>query len=144
MSEICTNIPESCDNCYELNISNNNSTVIDTNIPISPGTYYLWMIDSFGNNYQEILTIASQTNIQIDTTQFPPGMFNQYGGFFNFFLTSDSEGNDIVPVIIDSVSYNCFIVTITCVFPNNSPDLQQTEANYIMWITEDGNFIQIE
>lgn len=114
MSQVCSiEIPQGCSVCYEASFTN--ASTIDTGISLPAGSYYLWIRDQFGNLYNDPITIASNGNDAIiNTANFRGGMFNQYAGAMDLFISTDSGGQDLASFTISGTSYNCLIFEIEC------------------------------
>lgn len=111
---ICDQIfPANCDECYEVSRADND---LIFNYDLDPSTqYYLWIIDKFNNSYRKLITTGIDGSFTIDPSDavYPSGMFNQYAGDFEVFITSDLEGTTKISFTIYATEYNCLILTIT-------------------------------
>lgn len=110
--QICNPLALDCSICKELTKAYNTSINIAAGLTPA-ANLYLWITDKFGNQYRVIVTIANDGSFNILTSLFPAGMFNQYAGKFDLFLTSDINGTTVVPMNF-TTPFNCLKLKITC------------------------------
>ena len=106
-------IPINCDTCYEVGRADTDLTFI---YGLTPTTqYYLWVVDSFNTNYKKLITSGADGSFTIDPSDsvYPGGFFNSFAGDFEIFISSDADGEIVVPLTVYATSYNCVILTIT-------------------------------
>lgn len=77
-------------------------------------TPYLWIIDKFGNQYSDQITINGDGSFDIDLTFYPAGMFNPANGWFDIFISSDSAGSAVIPMVFES-NFNCLKIKTICI-----------------------------
>lgn len=111
---ICSeNITQNCDVCYEVSRADTDLTFV---YGLTPTTqYYLWVIDKFGTSYKVLITSGADGSFTLDPSNsaYPSGMFNEYAGDFELFISTDADGDNVVALTIYATSYNCVILTIT-------------------------------
>lgn len=114
MTQFCGTIPIDCSECADVSAAPCQS-VINLAVGLTPSTqYYLWIRDRFSNLYFDLITVGIYGSVDIDTANFPAGMFETSGVFFDIFITSDSNGVDIIPLNVNpGVTNNCIILSIT-------------------------------
>lgn len=113
MSICDTEIESVCDECYEVSRSDSDLTFI---YGLTPTTqYYLWVVDKFRNSYWKLITSGADGSFTIDPSDgtYPNGMFNQYAGDFEVFISSDLAGENRVNLTIYATTYTCVVLTIT-------------------------------
>ena len=97
---VCNPKPLSCDYCYTLQLPY--EPVIYVVAGLTPATnVYLFVTDKFGNQYTDLVTIQIDGSIPIDTANYPAGMFNPFSSWFDIYVSSDSGGYVIVPMLND-------------------------------------------
>ncbi len=111
--QICTPLTLDCSICKELTKAYNTSINIAAGLTPA-ANLYLWVTDKFGNQYRIIVTVAGDGSFNISTSLFPAGMFNQFAGSFDLFLTSDINGTTVVDMIFTSTHYKCLKLKISC------------------------------
>lgn len=102
-----------CDVCLEVSRADNDLTFLYSLAPLTQ--YYLFIIDLFKNSYRALFTSDLSGGFTIDPTNaaYPTGLFNQYGGELEIFISTDSEGLNIEPLTYYATEYNCLLLTIT-------------------------------
>lgn len=103
----------SCLTCYPLSYVIANSY----NIPagLTPNAnYYLWIYKPNSNAYTYQITTDNSGDIIIQSSQFPTGFFNQYGGEYQVQVSSDTQGQNIVNMYISVMSYPCVLLNFLC------------------------------
>lgn len=111
MSICDENIDVNCDECYEVSRADSSLNFI---YGLTPSTqYYLWVIDKFRNVYRNLFTSGVDGSFDIDLADYPSGMFNQYAGDFEVFISTDVDGSNIVAMTVYATPYNCLILSIT-------------------------------
>jgi hypothetical protein len=113
MSICDDDIPKNCDECFEVSRTDTDLTFIYGLTPLTE--YYLWVIDSFNSNYKVLFTSGADGSFTIDPLNaiYPAGMFNNYAGELEVFISSDEDGINVIPLMIALISYNCVLLTIT-------------------------------
>jgi hypothetical protein len=116
-----TCIPETCDICYEYSVAYCPSTII--NIPcdnlINGTTYYLWIRDKFDNIWPATTLGLVDGSFDINTTDFPTGMFNPDFGDLDIFLTQDSIGDIAQTMYFIMQEFNCVMFSVN--YPVGTP-----------------------
>jgi hypothetical protein len=102
-----------CDSCYELTIEY--CDPININPGIAPGydTIYLQIIDKFITRASQLIELGIDGSFTVDETLLPDDFFNPYAGKFELYLSTDEDGEIIIPMIFDDVTYNCIVLTIS-------------------------------
>ena len=106
---VCEELPSSCDYCYST-MSYCDLTDINLSVGLTNSggsTAYLWIKDKFENLYRDFITINSDGSVDINTNNFPDGMFNYTFGPTLMFLSSDIDGNSLIDMNILSITYSC-------------------------------------
>ena len=112
MALICDlNISLNCDSCFETAKAYGNLTFP---VGLAPtNTYYLFVIDRFGNVYRQIVTIAGDGSFTIDSAGDPSGLYEGSSGeSLQLFLSSDINGSNFVLLTINATSYNCIMFAV--------------------------------
>ena len=135
MGRICDPIPLSCDHCFVIDLTQDD--LINVGAGLAPAsTYYLWITDKFGNQYSDPITVNSDGSFDIDAANYPSGMFNPSAGVFDLFLSSDTGGSDIIPMMFNAIAFNCLKFIITCenflLTENNEPIITESSKNIIL------------
>ena len=102
-----------CDECYEVSRADNDLTFV---YGLNPSTqYYLWVVDKFQNSYRKLFTSGVDGSFTINTSDsiYPSGLFNLYSGELEIFISSDIDGDTIIPLTIYATNYNCVLLNIT-------------------------------
>lgn len=113
MSKVCNiEIPEDCESCYlyTLNLSD---LIISSGIAANT-TYYVWIIDKFGNIFRDQYNTDNNGNFILDEKNYPDNMFNKFSGNFRMFISSDIDGNNIIPMTWYFQNFNCVILNFVC------------------------------
>lgn len=130
MGQVCITVPETCDECYSMELT----TASSFNIPagLTPAaTYYLWVRDKFGNLYQDTIVVNGDGSFDIQTGDFPDGLFNIYAGAFTVFLSTDTEGLELVPMNFSMTMWSCLQFTVTdC--PAYAEEQDDSDDNYYL------------
>lgn len=112
MGLVCITVPETCDVCYSMELA----TASSFNIPagLTPNeNLYLWVRDKFGKLYMNPVQVNEDGSFTVLASNYPDGFFNRYAGGFTLFLTTDDQGEHIVPMSFSALNYNCLQVTIS-------------------------------
>ena len=120
-----------CDECYEVTRATDDLTFI---YGLDATTqYYLWVIDSFNNSYKKLITSGADGSFTIDPTAtvYPTGMFNQYAGALEVFISSDVDGLVVIPLTIYATLYNCVILNLLDSTPCVTPTAPGCAPAYI-------------
>lgn len=135
MNRYCGCIDTDCSECYEIEAPYCFDFVA---LPSIPGVYadlYIWVRDKFGNLYYADLT-ASHGIYYLIASDFSKEIFSSDFGCVTVFVTSDANGQTIVPFTVGYTEYNCISL---CTSP---PVFLVDECeNFIT--DEDGNYIII-
>lgn len=111
---ICTeNIEKNCDTCYEVSRADTDLVFV---YGLTPSTqYYLWVVDKFNTTYKVLITSGVDGSFTIDPTNpiYPTGLFNTFSGMLEIFISTDADGETVVPLTIYATNYNCVLLTIT-------------------------------
>lgn len=113
VNKYCGIINLDCSACY-LYVALPCYTIINvpcTNL-VNGVSYYFWIIDKFGNIYWDIVVGKANGSFDINTANFPDGIFYKTGGNMDTFISTDNAGLVIVPLTISAKSYNCVIVDV--------------------------------
>lgn len=153
---VCSPVTLNCDVCYSLTLLFENLMPVPAGLaPAS--TVYLWITDKFGIQYSEAVIAASDGSFVIDASNYPESLFNPLGGTFDIFLSSDPEGQSIVPMTFET-EYNCLKLKTTCTINfdpdalalinrmNPMPDLarQNQINNFFIGLKTDGNYNKLD
>jgi len=113
MEQFCGNIAQTCDECVEVSLVNSDTIDTGASIPLSVD-YTYWIRDCHGNLFYDE-GIIRPSEIILNTANFPVGLFNQYAGQLDFFITfwGDSS-NTPQQFIYDGKHYFCMQITISC------------------------------
>lgn len=76
---------------------------------------------------------STSGNLVIDTTAFPLGMFTPNFGAIDLYLSTDSQGQIIQPLIIGGQTYNCIILSI------DEPVYLTDDSGCVFLTDDDGN-----
>lgn len=113
MSEVCSPNPvNTCDECAELELAQDD-LVIQAGLAF-PATYYLNVVDKFGHHYQVQVSTAADGSFTVDTASFPAGLFNEYAGSLELYLSTDADGINLVTMTISGVEYTCVDLQVLC------------------------------
>lgn len=109
---VCTPLALGCDYCFTLEVPY--TTIMNVLAGLTPAsTYYLWVTDKFGNQYSDEITINGDGSFDIETSNYPDGMFNPSNGWFDVFISSDADGEVVVPMtFVDE--FNCLKLATYC------------------------------
>jgi hypothetical protein len=100
-----------CDSCYELTKEYCDPITIDPNVAPGYESVYLQIIDKFiTRRTQEVELVEG--SFTIDESLLPDDFLNPYAGKFELYISTDEEGEIILPMTFDNVVYNCIILTI--------------------------------
>lgn len=113
MTKVCS--PPSvnqCAVCYRLCVGFCPSG-INVAAGLIPGAnLWLWVMDKFGNFYQNAIIVNGDGSFDIVLNDFPTGMFSPAAGVTNIFVTTDQAGIDLVEMTFAGATYNCIILQI--------------------------------
>jgi hypothetical protein len=108
---------QNCNACFSYSATDCESPI---NFPsgLAPLTnLYLLVVDKFSHQYRDVIVVQNDSSIDIDTTQFPEGLFNAYAGSLEVSLSTDQAGNDLVQfkpnTLNPSKLYDCLLLTIS-------------------------------
>lgn len=125
---VCDTVRLSCDYCFSIETECGSGINVQAGLtPVS--TPYLWITDKFNNQYRDQVTINGDGSFNIDLSNYPMGLFNPASGWFDLFLSSDIDGQILVPFNFGS-SYNCVKLRIPPVAATEF--LLQDDENYIL------------
>ena len=100
-----------CDSCYSLEYEYCSS--ISVSAGLTPDdVFFLHIIDKFENKYTQSVTVLEDGSFDVDLTVLPEGYFNPWAGVFEAYI-SETEDGEPMPMTIESVEYNCLLITIT-------------------------------
>jgi hypothetical protein len=102
-----------CDSCYE--ITKEYCEAINIDPDISPGyeSLYLQIIDKFIVRRTQLVDFNEDGSFDVDFSLLPYDFFNPYAGKFELYLSTDEEGEVVIPMSFDDEFYNCIILTLT-------------------------------
>src|ERR1035437_4888116 len=110
VNKFCGCLETTCDTCYNYSVSYCPLTT-NINIPCTNLThntqYYFWIRDKFGNIWYDTVLGLSDGSFNINTANFPVGMFVPQFGALDIFLTTDSLGTIAYPMYMNMQEYNC-------------------------------------
>ncbi len=116
MTRVCVPIALNCDYCYTLELAY--ETILNVAAGLTPAaSLYVWVTNKFGNQYVDAITVNGDGSFNIDTSNYPAGMFNPLAGWFDVFVTSDVDGNTVVPMSFGPDEYNCLKLATFCSDP---------------------------
>ncbi len=112
--KICSpTVDRGCDVCAELTLAS--ATTMNVQAGLTPAsTYFLWVIDKFKNVYHDIVVVNGDGSFDIVSANYPDQMFNENAGSFYIFLTSDIDGQNPIPMTINSVTSKCLLLNTPC------------------------------
>lgn len=139
-NELCGCIQAGCDKCYTYSVSYCPSALI--NIPCNNLTYnssyYFWIRDKFGNVWQDTVLGLIDGSFNVNTANFPIGMFVPNFGALDMFLTTDSLGSIAQVMYFYGQEYNCIIFSVD--YP-----IYITDDSGCNYLTDDsGNYLIAE
>lgn len=104
-------IYQNCDACFEYVIPYcpANPINVPTENLTNNVTYYLWIRDKFDKIYSDTVLGKSNGTFDINTSNFPTGMFTPNFGDIEMFLSTDNLGKQVVSLILNGNNYNCII-----------------------------------
>lgn len=137
MARVCTPIALNCDYCFTLTVPFGDIMYVSAGLTPAENVY-LWVTDKFGNQYKNLVTIAVDGSFPIDTSNYPSFLFNPLGGWFDIFISSDTDGATIIPMTFVS-EFNCLKLNTECV----ETDSKQFENNELFEF-EDGSAYDFE
>lgn len=133
MIPICFCISTDCSECYEHSVSYCPSE-INISAGLTPAaTLYLWIRDKFGKIWDDIITVEADGSFDINMSNFPTGMFTPSFGSLDIFLTSDAQGQTVVPVTFNATEYNCIMLSVS------EPVYLTDDTDCVLLTDEDGN-----
>lgn len=101
-----------CDSCYELTKEYCDTINIDPGVAPGYDTFYLQIIDKFIVRRTLDIELEEDGTFDIDETLLPDDFFNPYAGKFELYISTDEDGEIILPMTFSEVQYNCIILTI--------------------------------
>jgi hypothetical protein len=131
---ICKCLTENCDVCYNMTVAYCPQS-ININAGQTPSAQiFLWIRDKLSNLYRELITVNGDGSIYIPLANFPTGMFTPEFGGVNIFITSDVDGNTILPMgtLYPNDTFNCILLSV------NNPDYLTTDDG-CEFLTDDNN-----
>lgn len=112
MTQFCGTIPIDCTECAEISVTPCQS-IINLQAGLNPGdSVYLWARDFFSNLYYVQSTVLGDGSVNLDVSDFPAGMFELTGKFFDVFFSTDPDGISVLPITVNSLSTTCIILHI--------------------------------
>ena len=91
---------DDCLTCYPLTASYCSGYIdIPSGLTLSVGDqFYIWITDKFDNKFYDVVTVSASGSVVMDSSEFPVGLFNPFGGNITMYLSTDSDGVDIIPI----------------------------------------------
>jgi len=123
----------SCQTCYNLQYGISVSYLVPAGLAINTN-YYLFVYKPNSNVFTYPITTDSNGSFTIDSTRFPSGFFNEYGGDYEIQITSDKQGQNVVNMMFSVNSYPCLLLNFFCCGDSSDP-------NYLL--LEDDNPLSI-
>jgi hypothetical protein len=108
-----------CDSCYELTNEYCDPIIINPGVAFGYVSCYLQIIDKFITRRSQEVTLNYAGEFTIDEALLPDGFFNPYSGKYELYLSSDEDGENVIPMTFEDVVYNCIILTIEKTTENN-------------------------
>ena len=103
----------SCQQCYALSFQIAESYLIPAGL--NPNTnYYLWLYKPNSNPYSYQVATDLNGSLTIQSSEFPQGFFNQYGGDYQLNVSTDAQGQDLVRVYFSVIPYDCVLLIFEC------------------------------
>lgn len=93
--------PLNCDSCYnaEYWIGPDGIVIPSKFSSTSPEpTYYLWLRNKFDTIFSNQITINNDGTFFVIPDNYPEGMFYPFDQYFVIWLTTDIDGEDLVPI----------------------------------------------
>lgn len=113
MSICDDDIVKNCDVCFEVSRSDTDLTFI---YGLTPTTqFYLWVIDKFQTNFKVLFTSGADGSFTIDPTNavYNAGMFNEFAGEFEVFISTDVDGVNVVTMTLYGTNFDCVLLAIS-------------------------------
>ena len=116
INQFCGCIANNCDDCFTMSIPYcppQYITIPTTNLMPYYTIYYLWIRDKFDNIWTDTVFGNADGTFDINTANFPQGMFSPEFGSIDLYLSVDDLGTIVQLLNLYGYEpYNCIILSV--------------------------------